>query len=145
MWAYITNAYGVGEKSPRFVNTTLRKIIHGEKLEFTSGLQNYDFIYIDDVVEAFLLLGLYGKSNKGYMIGSGNARPLKEFIIEMCKRNSPDNPPVFGSVPYTGVNLPLEIFSTREIENDCGFKAKVSFAEGTEKTLVWLKKEDGLC
>ena len=53
LWAEITNAYGVGELSPRFINTTIRKILHNEPLEFTSGTQNYDFVYIDDVARAF--------------------------------------------------------------------------------------------
>ena len=97
IWAYITNAYGVGELSPRFINATLRKIIHNEKLEFTSGVQNYDFVYIDDVANAFYLLGLYGKANKGYMIGSGNAKPLKEFIVEMCSAFPNANKPSFHS------------------------------------------------
>ncbi len=140
IWAYITNAYGVGEKSPRFINTTLRKIIHHEKLEFTSGTQNYDFIYIDDVARAFYLLGLFGKSNKGYMIGSGQAKPLKEFIIEMCKENSKDNPPIFGNVPFTGVNVPIEVFQIDELVKDCNFKATISFAEGTKRTIEWLKE-----
>ena len=26
IWAYITNAYGIGENSPRFINTTLKKM-----------------------------------------------------------------------------------------------------------------------
>lgn len=142
IWTYITNAYGVGEKSPRFINTTLRKIIHGDKLEFTSGTQNYDFIYIDDVARAFYLIGLYGKQNKGYMIGSGHAKPLKEFIIEMCNENSKENPPIFGNVPFTGVNVPLEDFQTDELQKDCNFEAVVSFAEGTKRTIDWLKKVD---
>ena len=37
VWAKITNAYGVGELSPRFVNTTIRKIINNEPLQFTAG------------------------------------------------------------------------------------------------------------
>ena len=37
VWPMITNAYGAGELSPRFVNTTIRKIIQGEPLQFTSG------------------------------------------------------------------------------------------------------------
>jgi UDP-glucose 4-epimerase len=69
VWAYITNAYGVGESSPRFINTTLRKINNYEKLEFTSGTQNYDFIYIDDVAEAFYLLGI-----KGFMTEPGKRK-----------------------------------------------------------------------
>ena len=142
IWAYITNAYGVGEKSPRFINTTLRKIIHNEPLEFTAGTQNYDFIYIDDVANAFYLIGLHGKANKGYMIGSGTARPLKEFIIEMCDANAGDNKPLFGNVPFTGVNVPIETFAINELINDCGFEAKVSFAEGTKRTIDWLKEVD---
>jgi UDP-glucose 4-epimerase len=142
IWAYITNAYGVGESSPRFINATLRKIIHNEKLEFTAGTQNYDFVYIDDVAKAFYLLGIKGKANNGYIIGSGNARPLKEFIRDMTDANCPDNPPHFGDVPFTGTNLPLEAFSTTQIEEDCGFKASVSFAEGTKKTMRWLKETE---
>ena len=142
VWAYITNAYGVGECSPRFINTTLRKMNNGERLEFTAGTQNYDFIYIDDVANAFYLLGLYGRANKGYIIGSGNAKPLKEFIIEMTSANSPDNPPHFGDVPFTGVNVSLETFDTTPIQEDCGFKPLISFAEGTKKTMDWLKEID---
>lgn len=142
VWAYITNAYGVGEKSPRFINTTLRKIINHEPLNFTAATQNYDFVYIDDVANAFYLLGLYGKANKGYMIGSGNARPLKEFILEMCEENDKSNPPLFGNVPFTGVNTPLETFSIKELENDCGYKPTVSFKEGTRRTLIWLKENE---
>lgn len=142
IWAYITNTYGVGEKSPRFINTTLRKIIKGEKLEFTAGTQNYDFIYIDDVVRAFYLLGIKGIANNSYIIGSGNAKPLKEFILEMTDANSPDNPPHFGDIPFTGTNLSLDTFSTSQIEKDCGFHAEISFAEGTRRTMEWLKEVD---
>lgn len=142
IWTYITNAYGVGEKSPRFINTTLRKIIHNEPLEFTAGTQNYDFVYIDDVANAFYLIGLHGKANKGYMIGSGDAKPLKEFIIEMCNANSDNNEPLFGNVPFTGVNIPIETFSIRDLVNDCGFKKTVSFTEGTKRTIEWLKEVD---
>ena len=140
VWSYITNAYGVGENSPRFINTTLRKIIAHEPLEFTSGVQNYDFVYIDDVAEAFYLLGEKGKANKGYLIGSGDAKPLKEFIKEMCEENSKDNPPLFGNVPYTGVNTPIETFSIKDLQEDCGYSAKVSFREGTKRTLEWLRE-----
>jgi nucleoside-diphosphate-sugar epimerase len=142
VWAYITNAYGVGECSPRFINTTLRKIINKEKLEFTSGTQNYDFIYIDDVAKAFYLLGIKGKANKGYVVGSGKAKQLKEFILEMTTVNSPNNPPHFGNVPFTGVNVSLETFDTTPIKQDCDFKAEVSFAEGTRRTIEWLKEVD---
>ncbi len=95
LWPMITNAYGVGEFSPRFVNTTLRKIINREKLEFTSGTQNYDFVYVSDVAKAVYLVAKSGKPFCEYMIGSGNAKPLKEFIVEMVSECSDDSVPYF--------------------------------------------------
>lgn len=139
LWPMITNAYGVGELSPRFVNTTLRKIINGEKLEFTSGIQNYDFVYVTDVAKAFYLIAKNGKPFCEYMIGSGNAKPLKEFIIEMVSACSDEAVPHFGDVPFTGTNMPLNIFSIADTERDTGFTPTVSFAEGTLKTMEWLK------
>ncbi len=143
VWPMITNAYGVGELSPRFVNTTLRKIINAEPLQFTAATQNYDFVYVTDVAKAFYLIAKNGKPFCEYMIGSSTARPLKEFILEMQQALAPEATPLFGDVPFTGTNMPLSTFDTTATEQDCGFKAEVSFAEGTPEgtrmTMEWLK------
>lgn len=139
IWPMITNAYGAGEVSPRFVNTTLRKIIRGESLSFTSATQNYDFVYITDVAKAFYLIARDGRPFCEYMIGSGQARPLREFIMEMLQTIAPDVVPRFGDVPFTGTNLPLSVFDISAVRKDCGFCPEVSFAEGVQLTMKWLK------
>lgn len=140
VWPMITNAYGVGEYSPRFINTTLRKIINNEKLEFTSAIQNYDFVYIDDVAQAFYLISEKGKSFCEYVIGSGEAKPLKEFITEIRNTIAPSVDVNFGNVPFTGVNMPINTFSINDLQKDCGYKQTVSFKEGIIKTYNWLKE-----
>lgn len=139
LWPMITNAYGVGEFSPRFVNTTLRKIINGEPLQFTAATQNYDFVYVSDVAKAFYLVAEKGVPFCEYMIGSGNARPLKEFILEMVEACAQDAKPLFGDVPFTGTNMPLSTFAIDAIKKDCGFEPDVPFAQGTKMTMDWLK------
>lgn len=139
IWPMITNAYGVGELSPRFVNTTIRKIINGEPLRFTAATQNYDFVYVTDVARAFFLIAQNGKPFCEYIIGSSNARPLREFILEMRSALAPDAELEFGNVPFTGTDLPLEVFDASAARDDCGFTAKVGFAEGTRMTMEWLK------
>lgn len=140
IWPMITNAYGPGERSPRFVNTTLRKIINGEPLRFTAATQNYDFVYVEDVARAFYLIAKNGKPFCEYMIGSGNARPLREFILEMQRALAPDAVPLFGDVPFTGTNMPLETFSIADTARDTGFAPQVGFAEGARRTMEWLKE-----
>ncbi len=139
IWPMITNAYGEGELSPRFVNTTIRKIINGEPLQFTAATQNYDFVHISDVARAFYLIAKNGKPFCEYIIGSGNAKPLKEFIVDMTSALDENAVPVFGDVPFTGTNMPLSAFDTTDTEKDTGFVAEVSFADGTKRTMDWLK------
>lgn len=136
----ITNAYGVGEFSPRMVNTTLRKCINGEAPSFTAGTQNYDFVYIDDVARAFRLIGEKGKPFCEYIIGSGQAKPLKEFLLEMKASVAPELEFIFGDIPYTGISQDLSFFDTSDTEKDTGFKAEIGFAEGCRRTYNWLKE-----
>ena len=139
LWAEITNAYGVGERSPRMINTTIQKCIRKEEPQFTSGTQNYDFVYIDDVARAFRLIGEHGKSFHEYVIGSSTARPLKDFLLEMQAAIAPGLNFHFGDIPFTGVDLPLSKFDCTQTERDTGFRAQISFAEGCRRTMDWWK------
>lgn len=139
IWPEITNAYGVGERSPRMINSTIQKCIRGESPQFTAGTQNYDFVYIDDVARAFRLIGENGKPFHEYLIGSSAARPLKEFLLEMQAAIAPELSFQFGDIPFTGIDLPLSRFDCSRTEADTGFRAEVSFAEGCRRTMEWWK------
>lgn len=139
VWGSITNAYGVGERSPRLVNSTIQKCLRGESPQFTAGTQNYDFVYIDDVARAFRLIGEKGKPFHEYRIGSGKARPLRQFLLEMKEAIAPELEFKFGDVPFTGIDLPLSCFDCSETERDTGFCAQVSFGEGCRRTCEWWK------
>lgn len=139
--AMITNAYGPGERSPRLVNSSIRKCIRGEELQFTAATQNYDFVYIDDVARAFRLIGEHGKAFQEYIIGSSQAKPLKQFLLEMKEAVAPDRDFHFGDVAFTGISLPLSDFDCTKTEVDTGFCAKISFGEGCKKTRDWMLAE----
>lgn len=143
LWGMITNAYGVGERSPRLVNTTIQKCINGISPQFTSGIQNYDFVYITDVAKAFYLIGKNGKPFNEYLIGSSHAKPLRDFLLEMKKSIAPDLEFLFGDIPFTGINLSLEDFDCSKTEIDTGFKAEVDFATGCKLTYEWFLDNGG--
>ena len=143
IWGMITNAYGPGEVSPRFINTTLRKIINKDELQFTSAVQNYDFVYVTDVAKAFYHIGVQGKAFHCYLIGSYKAKPLKEFIIELRDEISPNLSMNFGDIPFTGVNLTLDNFNDESILHDTDYRPSVSFKDGIRSTMKWLKEMKG--
>ena len=120
VWPEITNAYGVGERSPRLVNNAIRQCLRNETPQFTAGTQNYDFVYIDDVARAFRLIGENGKPFHEYIIGSSTAKPLKEFLLEMNQAIAPELTFAFGNVPFTGVDMPLSTFDCSATEQGHG-------------------------
>lgn len=139
IWPVITNAYGEGEASPRLLNTTIRNIIRGETLRFTSAAQNYDFIHVRDAARAFRLLGEQGKPFREYVIGSGTARPLREFLLELREALAPEKEFVFGGVPFEGVALPLEAFDIGPLRRDTGFEPEIPFSQGILQTMNWMR------
>ena len=49
---------------------------------------------------------------------------------------------LYGDIPFTGVNLPLESFSTEKLNKDTGFKPEVDFTQGVKLTRDWLKEQE---
>lgn len=139
--AIISNIYGVGEHSQRFVNTTLRKFLNQEKVKFTAGEQLYDFIYISDAVEAFQIIGENGQAQENYYIGNPHPKPLKDFIVEMYDFLQPSYPLLMGEIPFNGVSLTYKEFDTTKLQKDFDFIPKVSFYEGITMLVEWIKTE----
>ncbi len=139
IWAKITNTYGVGEVSGRLISSSLMKILAGQDVYFTAAAQNYDFLYIDDLIEALYLVALKGKPFTEYMISSGTAQPLKNYLMKIRDVIPECSEFHFGAVPYTGISLPLEIFSNETLVRDTGFSPAVSFEEGVRRTYEFVR------
>lgn len=137
----ISNVYGPGEKSERFLNSTLRKMICDEPIEMTEGLQLYDFIYLDDAIRAIIAVGLYGEPFTSYYIGNKKQQPLREYVKEMKMVLKSNSELKFGAVPFNGVGLTYKEFDTGSIEK-IGIIPQISFSEGILKTKEWIQRNE---
>lgn len=137
----ISNVYGPGEKNPRLIHTSLRKLLSGEHCAFSPGEQMYDFIYIDDAAAMFAELGMRGIPGKTYYIGSGSPRQLKSFLTEMRDVAAPGVPIGLSELPPPAVSLRYDEFDLHAVRNDTGLSAQVSFGEGIRRTAAWIREE----
>ena len=140
----ITNIYGIGEKSARLVYTSIKKLIRGEHCSFTSGHQNYDFIYITDAIDSMIEVAERGKGFTRYYIGSGEPKPLREFLLKMRDIVAPGAELGLGDIPFKGVSVDYSQFKLKQIEKDTGFRNKVSFEDGIRMTADYIRAEEGL-
>ncbi len=137
----ITNIYGAGEKSARLINTSIRQLLAGEHCSFTEGKQTYDFIYITDAIASVVEVADKGKAFNRYYIGSGNPKPLREFLLEMRDVVAPGVELGLGDLPFNGIDISYSQFKLKKVEEDTGYKNKISFKDGIKMTMDFIKSE----
>lgn len=141
IWPLITNIYGEGEHSPRFINTTIRKLLQGESVPTSKGNQLYDFVYIKDAVDAYIRLGDFGKNNRKYIIGSGSPKPLREFLERVEEAAGALGRIEYGKFVYNGVYYTEKEYEISQLTEDTGYMAGVDFETGIKNTIAWIGKE----
>lgn len=137
----ITNIYGVGEKSARMIYTSIYKLIHKEHCSYTAGTQTYDFIYITDAINSIIAVAEKGRPFNRYYIGSGEPKPLREFLIEMRNIVDPEAEIGLGDIPFRGVDISYDQFELKKVEQDTGYVNQVSFSQGIEMTADYIRGE----
>lgn len=142
IWPIITNIYGEGEFSPRLINSMIRNLLKGIRQSLSDSNQYYDFIYISDATRAFRLIGECGKPDRDYVIASGTAQPLRNFLAQVRDIVAPNAELGFGEFPFNGVYLPKDTYSIETLQEDTGFVPEVSFTEGIRRTAAWIAGQE---
>ena len=116
-----------------------RRFSNDEKTSFTKGEQIWDFLYSGDAGRAFRLLGVKGLSGKTYVIGSGEAKELREYIKIMAQACKYDDLSGLGEIDYSDNQVMYLKADISELTTDTGFKPLTDFDEGIRKTINYLK------
>ena len=99
----------------------------------------YDFIYITDAINSIVAVAEKGKPFNRYYIGSGEPKPLREFLIRMRDIVSPEARIGLGDIPFKGIDISYNQFDLKKVEKDTGYKNEVSFDEGIAMTADYIR------
>ena len=139
VWMQFSNIYGVGNKTGNLVSYTLGELMTGNEATFGPALQPYDFIYVDDLIEAVYRLG-EKKTNKAfYYIGSGSPRQLKEYLLRIGELAGYADKIGIGIRPDDGIKYSMDMFCNDDLVDAVGEYVSTDFDNGINKTIEWLK------
>jgi nucleoside-diphosphate-sugar epimerase len=140
----LTNTYGprmrVKDARQTFVGWWLRQMVEGKPLQiFGDGLQVRDFNYVDDVVDAMLLVGFNEVANgQIYNLGGDdpiNLKDLAEVMIDVYGRGR------YEFVPFPDERKRIDIGDFygdyRKIRSKLGWRPRASLREGLARTLAY--------
>ena len=141
VWPRILSVYGPCDGGNALIPSLVRALLRGSSIPLTAGEQLWDYLYADDAAEALYRLALHGKSGAVYPVGSGNARPLREYLGILRDSIDPSIPLGFGEIPYAAgqvMHLEADISALRR---DTGFEPRTSFETGIRKTIDHIEKQ----
>jgi CDP-paratose synthetase len=131
--------YGPNDDHTKFITFVLNELKSGKGfIDFTDATPFRDFIYIDDVVNAYaiVLKNIYNfKGLTTIEVGSGEALMLKDIIIEIQRiSNYMDVKLNFGALPMRLNEIMRSNADTRQLKS-LGWELTNSFQQGISKTI----------
>ena len=140
IWTRILSVYGPYDGEGTLIISSLRKMLANEDVLLTEGEQIWDFIYSYDAANAMYLLGEKGIDGKTYVIGSGEADKLMNYILKMKECTYSDSLLKFGAIPYSDKQVMHLCANIDDLREDTGFSIKYSFEDGLKETIEYLKR-----
>lgn len=135
VWMQFSNIYGPRNKTGNLVSYTIGELIKGNEATFGPAKQPYDFIYVEDLIEAVYRLGENNTSHNCYFIGSGEPRILKEYLLEIGRQYGHEERIRIGVRPDDGIVYTMDMFDTSKLVQDIGEYVTRSFTDGIRYTL----------
>lgn len=135
IWVRILSVYGPNDGARSMIMSTIYKLQNGIIPKFTKGEQMWDYLYSGDAAKALHLLGENGIDKKVYVLGSGIARPLAEYIQDIRSIVNPACEIALGAIPYSKKQVMYLCADASELKKDTGWNAVVDFKEGIRMIL----------
>lgn len=140
IWTRILSVYGPYDGSGTMIMSLIANLWDGKRFSCTKGEQMWDYLYAKDVAKMMYLLGVKGIHGKTYCLGSGEARPLKEYMDIIRNRINPQAEIGYGEIAYSPKQVMYLCANIEELVKDTGYKSDYTFETGIEETIAWYKE-----
>lgn len=141
IWTVIPSTFGEGRRDNNIITYTILSLLRGEKPEYGYLTQMWDFLYVKEVVRALRYIGEKGIAEKTYAIGSGQFKPLKDYIMMIRDIINPELELGIGAKPALSDKVFSSCVSIYDLTKDTGFVPEISFEEGIRKTIEYYRSK----
>ena len=139
IYTIIAGIYAADRKDNNVIFYTIDKLLKKEKPSLTKLEQLWDYVYIDDVIDALIATGQKGRDGAVYAIGHGDNWKLSNYIHIIHEKIDPTLPLGIGDVPYDSDILPCSCIDLSDIKKDTGFEPQIGFEEGITRVIERIK------
>lgn len=131
--------YGPNDDETKFTSFIIRNCLENvPELKLTPGEQKRDFIYIDDVVAAYILLleklGTFSDHYVEFDVGSGSAISIRSFVETVQRMTHSHTKAIFGALPYREGEVMLSHANVEPLQ-ELGWTCQTSLEQGLARVI----------
>jgi len=138
----LCNVYGPRQHFEKVIPTFINNLLQDEKLTIQGdGKQTRHYLYVDDVINAIEIILNKGKSKIIYNIGTTNelnVLDIAKYILEKLHSDKKLDDVITYVKPRSFTEKRYCI-TTNGLIKSLGWSEQVSFEQGLEKTIQWIK------
>jgi nucleoside-diphosphate-sugar epimerase len=139
-WGRVFVPYGPHEHPARLVSSVVCALLEGRSALCTSGEQVRDFIHIDDVANAFVVL-LSSRVEGAVNIASGRGVPVKEVAMQIGDLLGRRDLVKLGVRPHAQNEPSFLVADLRRLTDEVGWRPTISLEKGLATTIDWWRKQ----
>jgi nucleoside-diphosphate-sugar epimerase len=133
-------AYGPGQHPTKVIPYTILSLLRGEAPQLSSGDRALDWVYVDDVTEAFVMAASRpGIEGRTLDLGLGSAVRIREVVERLVGQVAPALTPRFGARPDRPDATP-RVADVEATAAALGWRATTSLETGLARTVEWYRR-----
>ncbi|MFI6389179.1 NAD-dependent epimerase/dehydratase family protein [Nonomuraea sp. NPDC050547] len=134
----IAMVYGPGQRDiAKLVPYVTTELLNGRSARIGSGSRLVDWIYIDDVIEAFVAAAESEKAAGGmYDVGSGVGVSIRDTIELLHRLAASPITPQYGALPDRQLDR-AHIADVGPAGSTLGWQPRTSLVDGLKNTIAW--------
>lgn len=138
--------YGPGQDDrTKVIPYVVTSLLRGESPRLSSGVRPVDWVYVEDVVDAFLAAAqTQDLAGATLDVGSGELVTIRSIVEQIVETMGTRVEPEFGALP----DRPLEQARTADVKRThsmIGWEPRTTLAAGLRATVEWYRSERDAC
>lgn len=132
--------YGPAQKPTKVIPYTILSLLRGVAPELSSGRQVLDWVYVGDVIDAFMAAASCTVADGRTLdVGSGTAVSLRELADRVARLVNPSIAPRYGARPDRPY-APIRVADTATTTAALGWRPTTSLERGLACTVEWYRR-----
>jgi len=136
--------YGPAQARDKLIPSVALSLLKGDAPRLSSGRTRGDWIFIDDIIDAFLFgAATPDIEGKTFDLGTGRLTSIRALVEKLLDVMGSKIMPLFGAIPDRPHEQEI-VADTAPAAEQLGWRATTSLEDGLRQTVAWYRANSGL-